>query len=78
MEKYLQTMLWHFHRHVATLCCLNVHHVSDESARALFGGTFPFSLRRGREELVSFGIVSIYHANTQYRIKSSLAGIAHL
>ena len=35
------------------------------------------SILLGREELVSFGIVS-YHANTQYRIESSLAGIAHL
>ena len=30
------------------------------------------------DELVSFGIVSIYHASTQYRIEQSLAGIVHL
>ena len=28
--------------------------------------------------MVSYGIVSVYHVNTQYRIESPLPGIAHL
>jgi len=39
---------------------------------------FLFVWGRGQYRTVSYRIVSVYHVNTQYRIESSLPGIAHL
>ena len=39
---------------------------------------FLFVWGRGQYHMVGYGVVSVYHVNTQYRIESPQPGIAHL